>query len=315
MFKRALLTPLRFAVGGNPQPRVLAFVAVVTLILLRVTIGWHFFSEGYDKYQQGDWDSRPFFANAKGPFADHFRGIVWDADGILRQDVEKSTLAFARFRDRVGRHYGFSEAQTRQAQANFATAVEQLKVVLADNATDLEEIRLGRQRSIELEKDRHRAGVASLAGQTDTIRSEWNAKLRPILSQIDAVWNRYEASQNAIASLEQSQQKGFCKIDIPRTAAVDTSVLNRVVPYFDMLIGVCWIIGLFTPVVSLAACGFLFSVFLSQFPPATGPASSSYQLIEGLACLVLATTGAGRFAGIDFVFHSLVQKLWPRAAE
>lgn len=315
MFTQVLLTPLRLAVGWSRQPRLLGLAAMATLVLLRLTIGWHFFSEGYDKYRQGDWDSRPFFANATGPFAAQFRSIVWDADGELRQDLEKTKVTFAVFRDRVGRHYGFDEAQTRQAQLNYAAAVTELEQLLEENARDLADARLGRQRLNELENDVNRAGVDSLVGQTETIRSEWNSLLRPILTQIDTLWSNYETAQNALASVQQSQRRGYYAIEVPRTGLVDTSVLNRVVPYFDLAIGICLIIGLFTPVVSLAACGFLFSVFLSQFPPASGPSSSAYQLIEGVACLVLAATGAGRFAGLDFILHSFVQKIRPQAAE
>ena len=69
-------------------------------------------------------------------------------------------------------------------------------------------------------------------------------------------------------------------------------------------------LGLFTPVAALAAAGFLGSVFLSQLPPSSGPGSTYYQLIESMACLVLAGTGAGRFAGIDYFLHLIVRSVW-----
>ena len=43
---------------------------------------------------------------------------------------------------------------------------------------------------------------------------------------------------------------------------------------------------------------------LSQYPPAGGPGSTYYQLIEAMACLTLAATGAGRFAGLDSLIHA-----------
>jgi uncharacterized membrane protein YphA (DoxX/SURF4 family) len=82
-----------------------------------------------------------------------------------------------------------------------------------------------------------------------------------------------------------------------------------------MTIGICLLIGLFTPVAALAAAGFLGSVFLSQFPPSSGPGSTYYQLIECMACLVIAGTGSGRYAGLDFILHTIVRKFWPRTAE
>ena len=89
---------------------------------------------------------------------------------------------------------------------------------------------------------------------------------------------------------------------------IDTTVLDDIIPWFDCLLGACLILGLFTPAVGLVAAGFLFSVFLSQYPPANGPVSTHYQLIESMACLVLASTGAGRFAGLDSIIHAALYK-------
>lgn len=285
------------------------------LVLLRVTIGWHFYSEGVDKYSAGDWDAKPFFANARGPVAAQFRELVWDWDGTLRLDQEKTKMHFAIFRDRVAKHYGFDDKQKRSAQANYAKAIEQLQWVLSSNAADLEEYELGRKRIEALEKDFRRDGVDSLAGQRAAIRTEWMQKAAPSLKQIDDIWKSYESSQNALASAAQAEKNEPLALGVPRNRWMDTSVINKIVPYFDMTIGVCLLLGLFTPVAALAAAGFLGSVFLSQYPPTTGPGSTQYQLIEGMACLVLAGTGAGRFAGIDFLLHTIVRKFWPRVEE
>jgi uncharacterized membrane protein YphA (DoxX/SURF4 family) len=285
------------------------------LVLLRVTIGWHFYSEGVDKYSAGNWDAKPFFANARGPVAGAFRELVWDWDGKLRLDLDKTMKHFAVFRERVGKHYGFDDKQKRTAQANYSKAIEQVEWVLESNAADLEEYELGRQRIETLENDFRRDGVESLAGQRTAIRAEWLQKAAPSLKQIDAIWKSYEGSQNAIATAEQADRHEPIALGVPRNKLMDTSVINKVVPYFDMAIGICLLLGLFTPVAALAAAGFLGSVFLSQFPPTTGPGSTQYQLIEGMACLVLAGTGAGRFAGIDFLLHTIVRKFWPRGEE
>jgi len=151
-----------------------------------------------------------------------------------------------------------------------------------------------------------------LVGQTATIRSEWAKKATPSLKAIDDIWKSYEATQNSLATREQLGRRSPLKLGVPRTQWMDTSLVNQIVPYFDMAVGMCLLLGLFTPVAALAAAGFLGSVFMSQFPPATGPGSTMYQLIEGVACLVLAGTGAGRFAGLDFLFNTFIRKFWPR---
>ncbi len=72
--------------------------------------------EGIEKVQKGDWDATPFFANARSPLAEQYRQLVWDGDGKMRRDMKEVTIWFALYRDRVSRHYGFSEAQRAQAK-------------------------------------------------------------------------------------------------------------------------------------------------------------------------------------------------------
>ncbi|MEL7335996.1 MAG: hypothetical protein AAFN70_07325, partial [Planctomycetota bacterium] len=79
-----LLALLRLPFGVGRHPRILGVLGVLLLVLLRVTIGWHFLSEGLDKRQAGDWDSKPFFENARGPFAEHFHAMVYDWEGDIR---------------------------------------------------------------------------------------------------------------------------------------------------------------------------------------------------------------------------------------
>lgn len=284
------------------------------LVLLRISIGWHFYSEGIDKWKSGSWSAVPFFANARGPLADQYRELVWDYDGRLRLDRDKTMVSWAIFRDQAAMYYGFSEEQKAQAQENYAKAVEQYDWVIAENSTDLEEFILGRDRIARLDGDEResetRDGVASLGGQRETIRREWLGKAAPALAQIDKIWSNYEAAQNALATDEQAAAMPPLQLIPPPTGWMDTSIIDRIVPYFDLAIGLCLLFGLFTPVAALAAAAFLGSVFLSQYPPEPGPASSNYQLIECMACLVLAGTAAGRFAGLDYFLHLIVRKVW-----
>ena len=304
--RKLLLFPLRLCVGWGISPRLMGLIGVTMLVLLRLTIGWHFYSEGLDKKQAGNWSAAPFFANAKGPYADKFRQMVWDSDGAIRRNMDESMLMMARYRDQIVYHYGFDEKQTQMAQKRYAAAVNQQKMVLSDNEQDLKEYDLGVQRIKELDGDPMRDGVSSLGGQRETIRKENQDLIKPTLSEIDTLWSNYENSLNAIASADQFKAEG--KLAFSKPLGIDTETINRFVPYFDMAIGLCLLLGLFTPLAALAAAGFLASVFLSQYPPTTGPGSSNYQLIECMACLVLAGTAAGRFAGLDYFLHMIVRK-------
>jgi uncharacterized membrane protein YphA (DoxX/SURF4 family) len=306
--RNILLFPLRLCVGWGISPRLLGLIGVTMLVLLRLTIGWHFYSEGLEKYQKGNWDASPFFANARGPFAEHFQQLVWDSDGTIRRDLDQSMLYLAIYRDQVANHYGFDEAQVNQAQKNYAAVVELQQLTLEDYAQDLDEYDLGGTREEEMKADPMRNGVSSLRGQRDTIRRERLAKLRPALATVTQVWQNYEANQNAIATPAQKEASGYLDFELP--LGMHTGTINRFVPYFDIAVGLCLLLGFFTPVAALAAAGFLGSVFLSQYPPVTGPGSSNYQLIECMACLVLAGTAAGRFAGLDYFLHMIIRKTY-----
>ena len=301
-------TPLRLAVGWGISPRVLGMIGVLMLVLLRLSVGWHFHSEGISKIRQGDWDASPFFANAKGPFAEHFHAIVWDHDGSVRRNAEYTRQLFTDYRDRAADYYSFGDNELKSANQTIDQSIQALELILADSQEDLDEYDLGRKRIESLKQQGDRVGVESLAGQIATVKRENDAKLKPVMAEIDQLWSAYEVSINALAAPNQRAASPPLELRKPRTARVDTSIINRLVPYFDLTIGWCLLLGLFTPAAALAAAGFLGSVFLSQYPPEPGPASSNYQLIECMACLVLAGTGAGRFAGLDFFLHMLCRR-------
>lgn len=317
--RKLLLFPLRLSVGWGLSPRLLGLIGATSLVILRVVVGWHFYTEGVDKRDAGNWSAAPFFANTKGPLAEHYHSLVWDSNGSFRLDHDAMVYYLALYREQATLHFGFDQKQIDQAQRNYSRAVATYDYILESNATDLEEFKLGRERiaAISTGRDanaverRTRDGVSSLGGQRDTIRKEWQQKGSEAFAQIETLWSSYEADQNAVASPEQRASRGKLDFLKPRVhPVIDTSVMDRFVPYFDMTIGICLLIGLFTPIAGLAAAGFLISVFLGQLPPGTGPTSSMYQLIEGVACLVLAATGAGRFAGADFFLHLLCRKTW-----
>ena len=312
--RKFLLFPLRLSVGWGLSPRLLGLIGATMLVLLRVSIGWHFYTEGVDKREAGTWSAAPFFANAKGPFAKDFRAFVWDGDGKFRLNKDAVQLVLARYRDQVGLHYGFDEKQKGDAQRAYAEAIKQYDWVIDENKSDLEEFELGRDYVADLdikpsEKD-VRDGVSSLGGQRDTMRREWQGKGAKALGQINTIWSNYETALNKIATPDQSAASGYLPFVKPRTNVIDTSVIDRLIPYFDIAVGLCLLFGFLTPVAALAAAGFLGSVFLSQLPPTSGPSSTYYQLIESMACLVLAGTGAGRFAGIDYFLHLIVRRVW-----
>lgn len=305
--RNLLFFPLRLSVGWGISPRVLGVIAIAMLVSLRLMVGWHFHSEGIAKYRQGNWDATPFFANAKGPLANEFRSLVWDHDGTLRRDVDYTEWWFREFGKKAAEYYGFGDEEKAAADQFLAQSTKTLEGILQDYEDDLMQYDLGINRLAEMESEADRTGVSSLAGQIETVRRENNDLLKPALKEIDQLWRGFEVSINSLAAPNQREASPPIRLEKPGTL-MDTSTINKFVPYFDLAVGWCLLLGLFTPLASLAAAGFLGSVFLSQYPPATGPGSSNYQMIECLACLVLAATGAGRFAGLDFFLHLFIRR-------
>ena len=74
-------------------------------------------------------------------------------------------------------------------------------------------------------------------------------------------------------------------------------------------VGVLLILGLFTPVASLAGAAFLAGVCITQWPGSAGAMPIYYQSIEMVAMLVLAGVGAGRFLGLDYFGYAFVASL------
>lgn len=310
LFTRLLLTPIRLATGWGRPARWLGLLGVVMLVLLRVSVGWHFYTEGLDKWS-GDFDAGRFFAGARGPLADTFRQSVWDWEGSIRLDKDRTFKSWAVYREAIKDHFGMDADQRKQVDEAYTRAQKQLAWILESNAAEIEEYELGRERINRLQGDPSRDAVSSLGGQREAIRQEWLQLIAPVLVQIDKVWTNYESEANSVATEEQQRDASYLKLGKPRDVMIDTSVVNPIIPYFDLIIGGCLILGLFTPVAALIAAAFLGSVVASQFPPEAGPTSTYYQMIEAVACLVLAATGAGRFAGLDFLFYALAARLWP----
>ena len=307
--RNALTSLLRLVVGWGISPRLISGIGIAMLILLRITIGWHFHSEGSDKIRNGNWSAAPFFANAKGPYADHFQELVWDYNGMQRRDNAFIKAWFTEFVTEATDYYSFDPKRKARANAVLATAIKTHKELIASYKDDLIEYDKGMEELKGLKAQADRMEVEGRAGQVASMERDIKGKLKTAMWDVDALISGFETEINLIAAPNQLAVAPPLQLPItPTGSVVDTSIMDKYVPYFDLAIGWMLILGLFTPVASLAAAGFLATVFISQFPPGTGPTSSMYQLIEALACLVLAGTGAGRFAGLDFFLHLFVRR-------
>lgn len=288
-------------------------LAVWTIVLLRVAIGWHFFMEGQTKVKEGNFSSKGFLSAAKGPLAPLYQQAIWDYDGQVRLDQKAITDLFTAYQEKAVNYYVFTEAQTEKAKELKEKAVGELEDVFSQWDEDIFKFNEGRQRIKDMKGDQARLFVASLRSQKDKIESDRMNSVRPALGAIDKIMLNYQEKMNEIATEDQKklpENKGTrpaVTMDLPGATILQTDVVDKVIPIFDMAIGILLIVGLLTRIASLAAAGFLISVVLSQFPGFDGTAPTYFQAVEALACLVLFSTDAGRYAGLDFLPWSMWQ--------
>ena len=284
-------------------------VTIICLVALRVAVGWHFFREGADK-MQSNWSSAGFFSNAKGPLADVYKSMIWDAEGRYRLHLDTTLEAWDRYRARAAAHYGFDEAQKKQAAEVLKQHEAQLRWVLESNAEEIAKYFRNLERREKQRQQAEMEQVASLREQGSSLEADLKKARGPWLATIDKLWASYQQQMTAVATPEQLRQ-GELDLELPGRRPLDTEFLNDVIPYFDMAVGACLILGFCTRLAALAGAGFLASVVLTQWPGAPGAMPTYYQVVEMLALLVIAATGAGRFAGLDYFVEAVRLRMFP----
>lgn len=338
------------------------FLAFISILALRLIVGFHFFNEGVAKLaENGEWTAEYFLKGAKGPLAEQFHAMADDADGRKQLCITKSgdkgnekftidpSLTFGIWKDFVDRatgYYGFGspdleskllaasenpggdkdsaeyqiksaeiEAKLRRLQQQpraAQAALESHKIALEDwiNANRIAvlahyetESRLGGFDRDGESKEDVATWVASLREQVDSIRKDRTKALAGWKAEVGEIWDSFETQINNIAIEEQQRADGAIPLHRPHQQTNSKlSWINKIVPWFDTIVGALLIVGLFTRFSSIAAALFLLSVCLTQpfWVPGTDP--TWFQAIEMFACVVLFAFCAGRFGGLDYFF-------------
>ena len=279
-------------------PAQLGWPLVIAIVALRLAIGFHFFSEGTAKVQ-GKFDAAGFLQSAKGPLAPLYHSMVWDHDGKIRTDLEGTKDYWGQYLARVSEYYEFDEEQAEEAAKYLKDRTAQIEYVFAVNDEAMEKFRPGLETRAAYRTDRGRMEVASLGAQVEKMESDAKTEIAPVLAAVDKVWDGFESDIQSIA--------GETRLPLSRPGApwVGRETINRVIPYFDVVIGVLLILGLFTRAAAIVGAGFLLSVMASQMPGALGATPLHYQMVEGIGLVMLAIVGAGRYVGLDFLIRSL----------
>lgn len=278
----------------------LGFFAATAVVLLRVTLGWHFFCEGMNKLAARPSFSGPFFSSAKGPFADFFHGMVWDKDGLARLDENLAETTWRSFVDRAAYRLGFDDKQKKRAEDLVTERLRQLKQEIEDKEDDIYEYKKGLERrdknSVTEERslDSFKTHDARIASELAPKRGSWQAS-------IDKIWKGLEQDVNGLAA--GSSGGAWVEVGKPGQRFGDSETSDFVIPYFHTAIGICLIFGLFTRLAAFGALAFLVSVVAAYWPGTVGNPPSFYQQVESVVAFVLIALDAGRYAGLDFLIR------------
>ena len=363
-------------------------VSFLFLAALRITIGFHFFDQGHQKYRQGGFDSTGFLKAAKGPFAPLFQNMIPDADGRIRLcydplkegsnkiDARKTLEIWEQYKNFIVDELIKEEArlvrrreQTRirlesmdpasepylianslykrdeqtilairaaraggDANRIFRKYSEQLEYFLSANEEEINYYFLGEDRLDGFQRDFVSTNTDStsdsgkdevrdsrmkqaakkvnlLRDQVETIKYDRISAAAGWLATIDSYWEGFEYELLHLANLSDAQKVAL-KLDKP-SESESIQLINRIIPYFDMSVGLLLILGLFARTAALAAGGFLLSILMTQ-PAILGEASAPTTIlyaIEMFAAFVLFATCAGRYAGLDYFIHAGLRRI------
>jgi uncharacterized membrane protein YphA (DoxX/SURF4 family) len=287
------------------------FLAAFFIVLLRVAIGWHFLFEGLEKVQSTRQGKEPFSAeiylrNATGPLAPYYRGMLPDVNGLSLLDPARVKVAWSDDVARVADHYGFTQEQRRQAQQVLDESLKWADYWFNDPENheqaqkyfdNLRQVQKTEQDWNALSYQRERAWDARRSLDADR-----RALTRPIIEHTTALID-------SVTKLALPDQLKTAGAGPARYTTLD--LINDLTMYGLVAIGVCLMAGFLTPLAALSAAAFLAMIYLSMPPwpgmPPNPKAEGHYlyvskNLIELLACMVIATTPSGHWIGLDAFF-------------
>lgn len=320
------------------------FWAALFLVLLRMSIGWHFLYEGLWKYGQYEkpFSAEGYFRASAGPLSPYFRSQVPDVDGLEALHRDASGLPdhlkadWAGELDAYAKFYGFDGTQLEKARAVLTASEAAADAWFRDRtnadrvtkyAADLEDV-------VAIERDPQALESQRVLAQKD--RKKLNTERIELLAVLNGWTDDLRKSWTGLATEEQiakapQPRPGILRTDFRKasSSAAPTPMgrldwLNTATVYLLILAGGGLLLGLFTRLSALACAAFLALIYLS-LPPWPGmpenPLSEGHylyvskNLIELIACLLIAVTPSGHWIGLDALLFGARRRRKLAAAE
>jgi uncharacterized membrane protein YphA (DoxX/SURF4 family) len=329
------------------------FLGAFFLVVLRIAIGWHFLTEGLDKVESTQYGNQPFSAevylrNATGPLAPYFRGMLPDVNGLALLDPTRLKAGWGDTVERIEKQFGFDQDQrekarklleesyvwadywfnnfdNREAREKYIDELAKVQKTEADpNALAFELERAWESRRT-LDGDRRKL-TAPLVARGQELQDAVVAVATPEQKSTLATRYSFPWLENRLPSRMQTSIEGWRARSAEYTPPwTFLDVANVLTMYGLCAIGVCLMLGFLTPFAALCAAAFLAMIYLSMPPwpglPPNPKAEGHYwivskNLVELIACLLIATTASGHWFGLDaLVFGARRRRRWARYEE
>lgn len=291
------------------------------LVLLRVCIGWHFAVEGVWKLMQPDWRATGYLTQAIGPLRPIFLKFVDDPDGLRRLTADSVRSRVEERFNTLTDFYGLDDAQRKTvaelkdkklkgdpaadptcvdaifADPDFRSQLENYKEFLGE--VEAQERAVYNWGSV---------GKAAEPGGTpfnaERLVFNYGKKAQARQALLARAEEPIRAVEKAILDVRTVEQmkKGPPPAEKSQTGFSDWGNMIGLTA-----VGVCLMLGLFTRLASLGGIALL-CLYYFCMPPWPGlpevPSEGHYlvinkNVIEAVALMVIATSGAGRWMGLD----------------
>lgn len=296
-----------------PSRYSISTATVIMLVLLRLNIGWHFFSEGMKHYADPHWTSEATLRSATGPLAPMYHAYLPDFHGfeiLLHGPAgDNESEAVSRWNNEIQTdwsnelkqftgHFALDEDQQAKAAKVFETYKVRLQDWFAANQEALVQ-HVHQWHRKEATADLPSAGVPYQKKRLAANQSTLAGEARGWLADLKELEGDYDTALRALVNPAQRSQYPMAR------SSNSIDLVDGVMTYAILGIGLLLLLGLFTRLACLAGAAFLLSVVMMQ-PFWVSDALPTYnQYVEMFALLALATTAVGRWGGLDFFLHSL----------
>lgn len=311
---------------------------VVMFVILRLSLGFHFFYEGVWKIKHSDiFSAAPFLSEAKGPVSPLFYAMLPDLEGRQRLGIsedgqgnveiaadtdEKGRTvyrvsayidAWKDLKDRVVRDYRLDDDQQKRAETVFNVFKASAQEYVADHADAIAAHFKSRQRLREQLKEGN--GAAFQAERDWKRERELRKEMNDWLGELDSMSKSYQLAMWDVLGPDQQAKGPISKGWNPLFWARGDQI-NFAVTYGLTAIGLCLLLGFFTRLAALGGGAFMMFVVMTQpawpglyppDPPVVGHALLvNKDFVEMVALFLVATTAVGRWGGLDYFVHHLL---------